>query len=313
MKQTIRIAPISTRRHSTSAGTTLGVSLGASLVTSLGTSNGVSHGTSRGTARGKLPTHYLRYLLLGTLLLALTIQTLGQSQNPQDLFNAGNTLLTQEQFAEALTEYRSAEASGYVSGALFLNMGLAASSMDSLGLAKVYFSRAIIYPDVTLAAQEALSFVELELGRRGARLPELGWMSVLNTLYFDIVYRTWVIFGLILVNLGTAFVVLHWFRKSGQREFRLAGITAFVVGMVVIAGSVALDMRSEQFQRGTQIVRETQVLAGPTVDAQIVQTAFEGFQYIVNINESMAEPAWFSVRMSNGARGWVERSAILTY
>lgn len=259
----------------------------------------------------------LSHIFLLSIVLAGSTATprsaYAQPVSAQEIFNVANAFLQDDNYAQALSTYREAEASGYISGALWLNMGIAAARMDSLGLATVYLSRAQVFPEVTVAAEEALQFAALELGRRGARLPELGWMKVLQLLHFEIAYRFWLTVGLLLLNLGVILFVLHWFREPMRELNRWGGISSIAVGLLLITVSLIMDIRSENYLRGTQIVRETQIMASPDPDSQIVQTGFEGFQYIVNTKESTAEPAWYAVRMSNGARGWVERHAILTH
>jgi len=46
------------------------------------------------------------------------------------------------------------------------------------------------------------------------------------------------------------------------------------------------------------------------VNAEVIQTGFEGFRYIVNQRESDPESGWLRVRMVNGSRGWIAAEAV---
>lgn len=287
--------------------------------------------------------------LFGVLqIMVLSTSALAQSETirPQQVFTEANYLLVDGEFSGALDLYRIIETSGEVSGPLYLNMGIAATRLDSLGLAKYYFILASEFPEVSLAAEEGLSFVEDVLGRRGARIPQLMWTKVSTILFIDINYTAWILAGILLFNIGGVLFALHWIRKKHRKINQIAGISMLSVGIVVIIMSLILELRSARYELGIQITREVQVRTAPSDSAEIVQTGFEGFQYIIDKSKAVVyredgrigtdvgssgsidmtgvyenersltaktndETDWVFVRMSNGARGWVRDSALL--
>ena len=224
----------------------------------------------------------------------------------QEQFNNFNELLEENSFSDAINGYESIIASGFESGPLYLNMGIAATRMDSLGLAKFYYLKAQDFEDVRLAANDALEFVDYELGRRGARLPELAWTRITQYLFFEMNHFRYVVLGLIFINLGVIFFVIHWLRNYLKKLNRYIGIGLFVAGFVVMSAGILIYSYSSGYSEGVQIGREVQVRNMPSNDAEIIQTGYEGFRYIIDMKTSGNSDGWYYVRMSNGSRGWVE-------
>lgn len=247
------------------------------------------------------PAFLIAIFTLTTLLPA----ALAQSE-PQERFNQANEALSQGQFTEALSLFEAVKTSGYESGALYLNMGITATRLDSLGLAKYYYLNAQRFGDVKIAATDALDFVDYELGRRGARLPELAWTRITRLLYFEMNHTTFVALGLIIINLGVIFLIFSWLRQSYHKINRYLGIVFLSLGGILLLITMLISWHSLGYKQGIQIVREAQIHAQPDSQTEIIQTGYEGFQYIVDMEESTSSPEWLYVRLSNGSRGWVQ-------
>jgi hypothetical protein len=232
------------------------------------------------------------------------------SPGAQQLFNQANELLTQFRYSEALALYREIIDGGESSGPLFLNMAIAANNLDSLGLASLYFRKAMRFAETDAAAIEGLAFVQGELARRGARLPELGWLQFTSKLYFDVNYRLWLIAGIILLNIGAVLFIVFWLRERYLKSGRGLGTAVMAAGLILIAGSLTLSAVSDNFDRAVQTARETQIHQLPDPSSEIIQTGFEGFLYIVSRKESLTESGWLRVRLTNGSQGWVQKDAV---
>lgn len=247
----------------------------------------------------------IHLIAIAIALTAFGSELAEASQNAQIQFNEANQLFEESRYSEALDHYLAIEASGSISGPLFLNMGIAATRLDSMGLAKVYFMKAQSFREVERAAVEGLSFVSDELGRRGARLPELTWISISNHLYFDTNYTIWLIVGVLLFNIGGVLLVAHWLRQRYRTLNKITGISLMATGFLILILSITLSHHAKNYAQAVQITREAQVHQMPNADSDIVQTGFEGFEYIVNRKESLGHGEWLRVRMSNGSNGWI--------
>lgn len=264
---------------------------------------------TRNILKNQLPDFKKFSRSLASLFICLIIwgiNGLAHAQSPQDQFNEGTRQLSEGQFNEALIVFREIEKQNRVSGALFLNMGIAATRIDSLGLAKFYFTKAQQFEEVQLAAMEGLQYIEWELGRRGARLPQLAWTRITTTLLFQLNHGQLVMLGLLLMNIGVIFIAIHWLRAYLSKTNRFIGIALTCLGIFIIFSGFIMQISARNYNQAIQLSRETQVRMQPDVDSEIIQTGYEGFLYIVDEKRSLNTPEWLYVRMSNGARGWVE-------
>jgi len=253
---------------------------------------------------------YLRSALLSVTLTLAALLPLITAQTPRnDLqiqFNSANELLANQEFTQALQSFEAIRNSGYESGPLYLNMGITATRLDSLGLAKYYFLNALRFNDVFIAATNALDFVNYELGRRGARLPELAWTRITRSLFFEVDHRFYIALGLIIVNIGVVLLVVSWLRPSYKKTNRFFSQLLMVIGVLMIGTASMLTWQTHGYTQGVQLVREAQVYEQPNTDSEIIQTGYEGFQYIIDSKRSSSTPDWYFVRMSNGSRGWIQ-------
>lgn len=249
----------------------------------------------------------LRPVLLLAIFTLTTLLPSAKAQSvPQERFNQANEAFRQGQFTQALSLYETIRESGFESGPLYLNMGITATRLDSLGLAKYYYLNAQQFGDVNIAATDALEFVDYELGRRGARLPELAWTRITRLVYFEMNHTLFVALGLIIINIGVLFLVASWLRQSYRKINRYLGIAFMSLGGTILLITVLIYWQSLGYKQGIQIVRETQIHALPDAQTEIIQTGYEGFQYIVDMEASTSSPDWLYVRLSNGSRGWVQ-------
>ncbi|MCC5925545.1 MAG: hypothetical protein JJU41_03195 [Bacteroidetes bacterium] len=242
-----------------------------------------------------------------------TVTISGYALSAQERFAAANNLLNEHRYNEALAAFRTIVREGKHNGPLYLNMGIAATRLDSLGLAQVYFTIASGFSETVRASQEGLDFVTDQLARRGAQLPELGWISIHNLFYFQINYAVWLAVGVLLVNVGVIWFILVWLRERYRPVNRNAAIVTSAAGLLVVMASIAFSLQADRYEQGVQIVREASVYVTPDSESDVVQTAFEGFRFIVSIPESNSYDGWVRVRMVNGARGWVREETIYRF
>lgn len=228
-------------------------------------------------------------------------------------FAEANQLIIDARYTEALERYRKIESGGDVSGPLYLNMAISATWMDSLGVAKYYFLKARKFAEVRVAAEEGLRFAEDNLARRGARLPELAWTRLSTVLLFEMNYYFYAILGVILFNLGGLLFAVHWLRTGNQIVVKITSIVLLISSFILVIGAISMDNRSARYNLGIQIDRELQVHEQPDSTSEIVQTGFEGYQYIIDKKTSVESPGWSYVRMTNGTSGWVQSNVLLKF
>src|SRR5690625_1151170 len=127
-------------------------------------------------------------------------------------FDRANELLTDSRYRDALELYKELEKEGHESGALWLNMGISYSQLDSLGMSKYYILRALEYPETKYRAEEALDYVNNRFSYKSAVLPQLPWNRTMESLRPTPDVANLASASLFLLYLGTLMMILSWFR-----------------------------------------------------------------------------------------------------
>lgn len=252
-----------------------------------------------------------RISLLFLLVLIASDATVAQSENPQRYFDQANQQLQQGNIRQALATYRQLEQQNRVSGALFINMGLSYTQLDSMGKAKYYFLKAKQFDETQERAEAGLKYVESRFSHQSAVLPELPWQEALNWLRDEPGSATLLAIGLILLNLGILLFIGTWFTRYSSKWWTRSAMTTAGIGVLIILLSFYTDYRSQRYSKAVMITREASVREQPAPDAALVNEAFEGYTFVVDHSKSKDKPNWSYIRMSNGLYGWIPTKEIM--
>lgn len=243
------------------------------------------------------------------LIIAQAPAVFGQ----QAQFDRATTLLEEQQFTEAIGSYKEIHQNGYVSGALWLNMGVAYAQLDSLGKAKYYLLRAREFDETKDLANQSLDVIENRFSRRSAILPMLPWDRFFNSLAQFPGSTGLMAIGLILLNTTAAFLLAAWFRPRSKVLFKRFSLAAGTLSLLLMLSSVYLILQEDWYKTGVTVEGQATVYDKPNTDSPIVSTAYEGYTMRVHTNEQAPAGDWHYVRLANGLYGWIEEDAILTY
>lgn len=252
------------------------------------------------------------WLLVIITVLIATVAGRAQS-NPQLLFDQANDLLEQGQYTEAMQKYYEIEETGSVSGPLFLNMGIAAAELDSMGLAKFYFLKASEFDITELHAQDALEYVSAQFSRQSATLPKLPWDKAVDRLKAGPGATGVFAIGFVLVLIAFSLILLHWFRV-----FTFSKHSGIILGLVIFSVSVVglsfyVDYVDQRYAEGVIVNREIQVRQQAAEQADLVSLAYEGYSITVDERLSRTEDNWLYIRLGNGQYGWIPDEGVRTF
>ena len=231
----------------------------------------------------------------------------------QPLFDRANSLLNDGQYLEAIDLYKSIAEDGYHSGALWQNMGVAYTRLDSLGKAKYYFLRAEKYSETEERAESALQYVNNRFPRQSAVLPSLPWIRFIYFLSERIGLKTIVFSGLFFLYLGIALKIGSWFRFDLNKMLSYSGYTAIACSAVLFLFSIIVHYQENRYSTGVMIDQEGEVYQRPEENSAIVSTAYEGYTMQVDEKESENQSGWKYVRLENGMYGWIQTDHIMTF
>jgi tetratricopeptide (TPR) repeat protein len=251
-----------------------------------------------------------KILLIAGLFLSVYSVSDAQ-QAPQAKFDQANEQLQSGNYGQALSLYQSLENSNQISGALYLNLGIAYQRIDSLGKAKYYFLKASQFEETSAQADQALKFVESQFSRQSAVLPKLPWDVATNWLQQNIGAVNLLLAGIILLNIGVILFVGHWFLREYRKYLRIPGLVVIGLSALILVTSFYTRYVSERYSKAVMITQKNPVLERPSDSTSLVSQAFEGYTFTVDHYRSQSHPNWSYVRMSNGLYGWIPDSEIL--
>lgn len=247
------------------------------------------------------------------ILLLISSGFLIVSTAQQSRFDRATFLLEQSEFNEAVELYSSIADNGYESGALWLNMGIAYTHLDSLGTAKYYFLQAQRYPETRTLAQEALTYVNERFNRRSAVLPKLPWDRFFEWLSQSAGLNFLFISAFIFLYAGVASILISWLRPGLKKPLKFSGIGLIVICALFFGCALYMDYLDSRYGTGVMVERQTSVYEQPRTDAPSVSTAHEGYTMTVDYYEGEEQPGWHYVRLENGMYGWLEEENIMVF
>ncbi|MEX0823902.1 MAG: GW dipeptide domain-containing protein [Balneolaceae bacterium] len=231
----------------------------------------------------------------------------------QARFDEATTLLEENQFREAVSLYKKIAREGNYSGSLWLNLGIAYSQLDSLGVSKYYFLRAKEYPETREKAENALSYVNERFSRQSAILPLLPWDRFFNFLSVTIGSGGLFISGFVFLYAGVFLIILSWFRHGFNRPLKLTGLIFSGITLLFFLTGYYLNYIDDRYGTGVLTDRQTTVFEQPREESAVISTAYEGYTMKVDIHQSKENAEWYYVRLENGMYGWVDRNSVMVF
>lgn len=241
----------------------------------------------------------------------LILQNSAFAQQP--LFDQANSHLSEGRYQEAIELYQSIAEDGFESGALWQNLGVAYTRLDSLGKAKYYFLKAERFSETNQQAESALEYVNNQFPRQSAVLPALPWIRFTNFLADNIGLRVIALTAMFLLYAGIVFKIGAWFRVDLKKTFNYISYGSIGLSAILFACSIIIHYQQSRYSTGVMVDREAPVYQQPEENSSVISTAYEGYTMQVNEVESEEQPSWKYVRLENGMYGWIQDGHIMTF
>ncbi len=242
-------------------------------------------------------------------VLILSVSSIAR-QTAQAEFDQANTLIENGQYSEALAKFRNIEASGFVSGPLYLNMGITALQIDSLGLAKYYLLKASSFKEVSEGSLEALEYVNSQFSRQSATLPKLPWDRAID--WMKTVPKAFGVFivGYIFAMFGLILLLGKWFGFLSFKKQNPFIIGFIISSFLILILSFYVEYINQRYDEAILIIQETTVLEQPKEDANLISMAYEGYSLTIDHEKSINSENWYYVRLGNGQFGWIKQKGV---
>ncbi len=247
----------------------------------------------------------MRFLIAFVFTLLLFVNVSAR-QNAQLMFDQANTLLQDNDFIGAIESYRNIEKIGEVSGPLYLNMGIAAMEIDSLGLAKFYFLKAQRFGVTESQADIALEYVSSQFSRQSAMLPKLPWDRAVDGLKSGIGASGIFILGFLMISISVIVIIVNWFYPIQIPRKSTIIATATILSILTVILAFYVDYVDQRYKEGVIVAKEIPVTTQPSDDADLVSIAYEGYDITVDSFASENADGWYYIRLGNGQYGWIQ-------
>ena len=246
-----------------------------------------------------------------SLILSLCLMCLSSATAQQALFDEANTLFENGELDEALSLYRQIEASGQASGALFLNMGITAIQLDSMGLAKFYFLKAQNFASTNDQAGAALDYVNSQFSRQSAKLPKLPWDKAIDWINQELTAEGLFTIGFLLSLNGLVLLYLGWLQKLSLSRFFPYILSLVIAGTVTAGLSFYADYVDLRYDQAVLVTESSRVVEMPNTEGILVSIAYEGYDLTVDHWKSEEKENWLYIRLGNGQFGWLPKDGVM--
>jgi len=235
----------------------------------------------------------------------------GESR-PQALFNRGNYMMEEQDYAEAVAIFQQIEQNGHASGPLFYNMGISYLYLDSLGLASYYFHKSKAFRESADRAKEGVATVERLMRIRGTFIPQLSWYAFFDWFLFHMNHVAWIVWGLVLINIGVLVILAGWLYRP-DRRIAIAGMALSAIGIVQVVATISISVWASGYQQGVVVGNGIPITPSPDmmVDEDLSpDLAYEAYTVTLDKRLSRQHEGWVHIRLRNGVSGWIPEPAV---
>lgn len=242
-----------------------------------------------------------------TLAIFLAIGLSAKAELPTNWTKA-NEAYKNKQYAEALKLYEGFIEEGLASAALFYNMGNVYYRQDKIGLAILYYEKALKLSPRDAAVRANLTLAQSRQVDQIQALPAFfldRWQQALQSIFSS---NTWSILGLLLLWAGVGGLIF-WLLASARTQRK----RGFIIGSTLLILSIIpfyLSAGRASFEQnpGTAILLESEygLRTAPEEESTVILPLHEGVKLL--IIDRIGE--WMKVQLEDGEQGWLPEEAL---
>lgn len=238
-----------------------------------------------------------------SFLIFCSLSFYGQSQDYNEQFQLANKDYEKEQYSGALAKYAAIEAAGLQSVELYYNIANSHYQQKNIGMAILYYERALQLAPSDADIQHNLMVTRLELKDDIEALPPFFLRAWWNKLRDSSSSTSWAIVGVALLWFGILGLILWQLgRTREQRKLGFSlGLTLSLFSILPFA--LAYSKLQVENHSGYGIILTKEVAlrhAGEAESAKVVDI-HAGTK--VQLLDKIA--TWHKVRLANGEEGWL--------
>jgi len=232
------------------------------------------------------------------LLLAVPAQA--QVNDAVLAFDAGNEQFEKGAYQQALQSYQQAIDAGFVSGALYYNMGNAYFRLDQLGQAIRYYEKARRLMPENAELQHNLDVARSQIATPISSLPTPVWETWWDRFVLRVGAFPFFIAGLLFYTLAAALIGHRIWSSTRNPWLRRVLSASLILGVVLLTIAFAASLNPTQ---RAVVVADTAALREAPADTAATELDVpEG----VLVDVLQRQDTWLEVRLPNGVTGWIQ-------
>lgn len=257
--------------------------------------------------RTRRPAGYRLGALFGLCLLLLVPEAQAQRAVAVRAFEEGNRRYEQGNYRAALEAYEQATQTGYVSGALFFNMGSVYYRLDELGQAIRYYEKArTLMPD-SEALRHNLEITRARTADELSQLPPPVWARLWQQFVLEVGVRSFFFAGLLLYFAAAVLIAYRIWTGRRNAWHRRALLLSLFLGLLLLSFAFAASLSRTLDRRAVVLAEAVAVHPEPNrSDEADLLRIHEGL--LLDVLNTRG--AWIHVRLPDGTVGWVDSSAV---
>ena len=243
------------------------------------------------------------------LLIWMVLPLLSFAGDQADvLFAAGNASYAKGHYKEALASYQKILDGAHQSAAVYFNMGNSSYKLADIPSALLYYEKAHrlspndedIKANIRLANSKTSDKIE--------EVPEFFLNRWWNSFMLSFSVHTFSIWSIILVLLGSAFLILYFFAESFlvKKSSFFTAILFLFFGVLVLFISGRQVSYFKEHRQAIIFMSPVTVKSAPAEQSGSLFVIHEGMK----VNVLGGDNGWFRIRLANGNQGWVKQSEL---
>jgi len=250
----------------------------------------------------------LSILIISSIILTLTNSLTINASQIYDTMEKGNTFYRDGEYEQAIEEYNKLVDEGYLGTSLFYNLGNSYYRIGNIGLAILFYERALKLSPSDEDIKHNLNFAHLSTVDRIQPLPTFFLFEWWEGILGSFTENGWAYIVFIFYLLVIFLAAIYFFVRSinQQKLILFSGLAALLILAISISLLIVKINREATVKSGVIIEQFVTVKSSPDPKSTDAFVIHEGLK--VNLEDELDE--WVKVRLADGKVGWIENNYV---